>query len=101
MPNRPTLTGSELKNQLKTYPISSEVQEFLQTCFRIRTKHRDSGEYVFQARHDFVEQEIDLEQAQRELENTLKDWNFDQIILEYKSCCCEGCFGCQRFTGEY
>ncbi len=101
MSNRPTLTGSELKDRLKLYPISSEVQEFLQTCFRIRTKHRDSGEYLFQARHDFAEAEIDLEKAHQELTEIFKDWNFDQIILEYKQCCCEGCFGCQRFTGEY
>mgnify|MGYP000270448100 CR=1 FL=1 len=101
MSDRPSLYGGELKDQLRKLPISEPVQEFLQTCFRIRTKHRDSGEYVFQARHDFVDQEIDLEQARQELMEVLKDWNFDQIILEYKQCCCEGCFGCQRFTGEY
>lgn len=92
--------GQELKNKLKKVDFSHETQEFLQTSFRVRTKVRDTGEYTFQARHDFMEREIDLDAIRAEIEQKLADWNFDQVIVEYRACCCEGCVGCQRFTGE-
>ncbi len=92
--------GQELKNKLKQIDFSPITQEFLQSCFRVRCKVRDTGEYTFQARHDFELHEQNLDSIREEIAEKLASWNFDQIIVEYKSCCCEGCIGCQRFTGE-
>ena len=94
------LSGQECKDMLGKVDFSSTTQEFIQSAFRVRIKLRDSGEYTLQIRHDFEATERDLNTVRREIEDKLSDWNFDQVIVEYKNCCCEGCVGCQRFTGE-
>lgn len=96
---RKELSGQELKDILREIDFSPQTQDFIQTSFRIRTKMRDTGAYAFQARHDFDGLDPNLDAIQQEIQQKLNDWNFDEVILEYENCCCEGCIGCQRFTG--
>lgn len=97
-----TIGGGELQKILKELSFSQETQEFLQECFRVRTKVRDTGSFTFQARHEVVEDSVklDLKKVAKEISEVMADWEFDEIIVEYKDCCCEGCLGCLRFTGE-
>jgi hypothetical protein len=101
MKNR-IMEGGELHGLLAGLPFTEETQWFLQECFRVRTKVRDTGSFTFQARHEVVEEsaKVDLKKVAKEISEVMADWEFDEIIVEYKDCCFEGCLGCLRFTGE-
>lgn len=96
------IQGQELQDLLKELSFGPETQEFLQECFRVRTNVRDTGVFTFQARHEVVKEslKVDLQKVAKEISEVMADWEFDEIIVEYKDCCCEGCNGCLRFTGE-
>jgi hypothetical protein len=96
------VSGQELHEILAGLSFTQETKKFLQECFRVRTKVRDSGSFTFQARHEVVDEssKIDLKKVAKEISEVMAEWEFDEIVVEYKDCCCEGCLGCLRFTGE-
>jgi hypothetical protein len=94
-------TPEQIKSILLNLDISQNLKVFVQSAFRVRVKFRqETNQNTLQIRNFPTTEIMDLEEDRINLQNFLKSFGIDLVVLDYEDCCMQGCLGCQNFEKE-